>query len=145
MRRMPTAQELNTMSPSRRWYYQHLEREREKHRQYQKGYQDVHREYYRQYSSNYYREYKERLMNKEKPCVKTGKGLPEHLNSDGVKLLIAAVIDQCRQDVKRWEKHIARGQGKSKYNEVSYANYVSAVDYLEKQLPMWQEFYSQKF
>ena len=111
------------MSPKRRWYYQHLEREREKHRQYQKGYQDVHREYYRQYSSNYYRD----------------------LNSDGVKLLIAAVIDQCRQDVKRWEKHIARGQGKSKYNEVSYANYVSAVDYLEKQLPMWQEFYSQKF
>lgn len=96
MRRMPTAQELSEMSPKRRWYYQHLEREREKHRQYQKGYQDVHREYYRQYSSNYYREYKERLMNKEKPCVKTGKGLPEHLNSDGVKLLIAAVIDQCR-------------------------------------------------
>ena len=145
MRRMPTAQELSAMSPSRRWYYQNLERERAKHREYQKDYFDAHREHYRQRSRAYYREEKERLMNKEKPCIKTQKGLPEKLNSDGVELLIAAVIDQCRQDVKRWEKHIARGQGKSKYNEVSYANYVSAVDYLEKQLPMWQEFYSQKF
>jgi hypothetical protein len=133
------------MSPKRRWYYQHLEREREKHRKYQKGYQDVHREYYRQYSSNYYREYKERLMSKKKPEVKTKKGLPEHLNSDGVKLLMAAVIDQCRQDIKRWEKHIARGGVITKYKDVSYDNYLSAKYYLEKELPMWQEFYSQKF
>ena len=112
MRRTPTAQELSTMSPSRRWYYQHLEREREKHREYQKGYLDTHREHYRQHCRDYYREEKERLMNKEKPCIKTQKGLPEKLNSDGVKLLIAAVIDQCRQDVKRWEKTYSKRPGK---------------------------------
>jgi len=133
------------MSPQRRWYYQHLEREREKHRQYSKSYVAAHREHYREYCRNYYQEYKKRLMNNEKPVINMDKGVPEKLNEDGVMLLIAAVIDLCRQDIRRWEKHIERGQVKTKYKDVSYENYITAKEYLERELPVWQEVYSHVF
>lgn len=127
------------MSPSRRWYYQHLERERAKHREYQKGYMEKYRAKYRKSSTDYYRAYKEARKNMPKPDVHLQPGIPKQLDHDGVMLLIAAIIDQCRLDIKRWEKHIAKGEAKTSYKDVSYQNYKSAKEYLERVIPALQE------
>lgn len=134
------------MSPSLRWYYKNKAKNEEKHRAYQRQYLSLHREYYRQKSREYYLKNKEKLANREKPKIEPG--LPERLHYDGIMLLLAAVVEEARKDVKAYEKRLKSPPKKKKRlsgDKVSYKDYLSAVSFLENEVPEWERIYSFKF
>ena len=133
------------MSSKRRWYYEHWEREKTKHREYQKGYMAKHREKYRISSSEYYRRHKEALKNMPKPVVNLEPGIPKKLNDDGIMLLFSAVIDQCRADIRLYERYLARAEKKKNYKGVSYTDYMTAKYFLQEMVPVLEIVYKKEF
>ena len=133
------------MPPSTRWYHEHKASYAEKHRAQSREYLAKHREYYRQKSREYYLRSKQRPAGYVKPDIRPG--LPQKLNEDGVKLLIAAMIEQARNDIEVYERRLKKPSRKKKLcgADVSYRDYATAVNYLEKELPEWEEAYKYIF
>ena len=137
---------LADMPPSTRWYHEHKATYAEKHRAQSREYRAKHREYYIQKSREYYLKNKQRLASGEKPKIKPG--LPERLPYEGIMLLLAAVVDQARKDVKAYEKRLKSPPKKKKRlsgDKVSYKDYLSAVSFLENEVPEWERIYSFRF
>ena len=136
---------LADMPPSTRWYHEHKAKIAEKHRIQQREYMAKHREYYRQKSREYYLKRKEKPSGYVKPDIKPG--LPKQLNKDGVMLLISAMIDQAERDIKAYEHRLTTPTKKKRLSgdDVSYKDYTTALDYLEKELPEWEEAYKYIF
>ena len=138
------AKDFAAMSPSLRWYYKNKAKNEEKHRAYQRQYLSLHREYYRQKSREYYLKNKEKLANREKPKIEPG--LPDRLRYDGIMLLLAAVIEQAKRDIKEYEHRLeSPSKRRLSGDKVSYRDYLTAVNFIEKELPEWEELYSFKF
>ena len=133
------------MPPSTRWYHEHKASYAEKHRAQSREYMAKHREYYRQKSKEYYLKSKQRPAGYVKPDIKPG--LPQKLNEDGVKLLISAMVEQAKKDIKVYERRLAKPPRERRLSgdEVSYKDYISAFEYLEKELPEWEEAYKYIF
>lgn len=136
---------LADMPPSTRWYHEHKATYAEKHRAQSREYRAKHREYYIQKSREYYLKNKQRLASGEKPKIKPG--LPERLPYEGIMLLLAAVVDQARRDVKAYEKRLKKPPKKTRLSgdKVSYKDYLSAVSFLENEVPEWERIYSFRF